>query len=479
MYRLTKEDINHITSICYKEFFGVFSTKSDIHMKKYSEIDELEFKKKFSLVADYAKKIVGSTKIKEIIHKKYFSSENYYRSKLGSVDEVTQKCIELMVAGIDSKIGIVSETPNGQKNPEFSVFKLGVGQHVKQHALLEIEIEKIFNATTEYEAIKAEWNNLEVEDDFEPHDYMFNDMYKTIQGHDVIAARVRGKMHKHNGTHCDDWFEYASLGRWNIIAVSDGAGSKMFSRIGAKLSCRATIKSFQEQLQDFTFKCEDISAEKLDTQLLSEDQNELNQIIMNSVHAAKNSLFQFVEENKLNQQFTKRLSGRPIELNDLYSTLLLSIQTNITIKNEEYSLILSFQIGDGTIAVIFESGESEITCDVMGTADSGEYSSETEFLVSKKLTSSLISRISPKVINVKKFKGIMVMSDGVADDYFPASQEMNRLYNDLISYQIIERSEDKTESTNAASVRLQKWLDEYYKKGSFDDRTLVVMHREG
>ncbi len=60
-------------------------------------------------------------------------------------------------------------------------------------------------------------------------------------GSRVVAARVRGKKHKHEGTNCDDWYEVANLGNITLIAVSDGAGSKKFSRIGARESCKAAV----------------------------------------------------------------------------------------------------------------------------------------------------------------------------------------------------------------------------------------------
>src|SRR5207237_7970690 len=34
------------------------------------------------------------------------------------------------------------------------------------------------------------------------------------EGWPILAARVRGKKHKHEGTHCDDWFEFATAGPW-------------------------------------------------------------------------------------------------------------------------------------------------------------------------------------------------------------------------------------------------------------------------
>lgn len=57
----------------------------------------------------------------------------------------------------------------------------------------------------------------------------------------VIAARVRGKQHKHDGSNCDDWYEVANLDGITLLAVADGAGSKKFSRIGARESCRAAL----------------------------------------------------------------------------------------------------------------------------------------------------------------------------------------------------------------------------------------------
>ncbi len=53
----------------------------------------------------------------------------------------------------------------------------------------------------------------------------------------MLAARIRGKKHKHEGTNCDDWFEVRLAGRWTVIAVADGAGSRKFSRLGARASC--------------------------------------------------------------------------------------------------------------------------------------------------------------------------------------------------------------------------------------------------
>ena len=73
-------------------------------------------------------------------------------------------------------------------------------------------------------------------------------------GFKILAAWVRGKKHKHEGTNCDDWFEIARSGKWGIIAVSDGAGSKMFSRVGARVACKAAVNYLINQLQKHQIK---------------------------------------------------------------------------------------------------------------------------------------------------------------------------------------------------------------------------------
>ena len=78
-------------------------------------------------------------------------------------------------------------------------------------------------------------------DEPDPHEESQTLSLPVGDGWTVTGARVRGKKHKHEGTHCDDWFEARQSGSWVIIAVSDGAGSSKFSRIGARASCQAAV----------------------------------------------------------------------------------------------------------------------------------------------------------------------------------------------------------------------------------------------
>src|SRR5215813_5441052 len=91
-------------------------------------------------------------------------------------------------------------------------------------------------------SLTTQWRYEPVPDDPERHAEFDQRAGISPEGLPIIGARVRGKKHKHEGTNCDDWFEFCNSGAWTIITVSDGAGAKIFSRIGAKTSCEAAIE---------------------------------------------------------------------------------------------------------------------------------------------------------------------------------------------------------------------------------------------
>ena len=166
----------------------------------------------------------------------------------------------------------------------------------------------------------------------------------------------------------------------------------------------------------------------------------------------------------------------------------------------------------------------------MLTADSGAYSGETDFLSERNTRAEVIggkTRVSRGTSDT-----ILLMTDGVADDYFPAQPMMKRLYLDLclngilpmegeyssaedpapIRYRSVSLSQqsvalqyakqlmpdgseaaantlwDKRDALKCHSLeafrmnigdtpeeRLRVWLDNYNERGSFDDRTLAAV----
>ncbi len=366
-------------------------------------------------------------------------------------------------------------------------------------------------------------------------------------GFKIIAARVRGKKHKHEGTNCDDWFEIARSGEWGIIAVADGAGSKMFSRIGAREACQAASRYLVAQLREHHLTNRDTwSTETFARNEVYQFKEPDIELTQNFLHEAMQVAYEAVEkayyDRDNSKYYYKALGNRDLTLSDFSTTLLLAIHTTITYKATHYSLVLSCQIGDGIAAAIYKN---KAVTSVLGEIEPNGFSGETQFLTSTK------PPLAKNYLGTKTFpffsplRALMVMTDGVADDHFPPITGMLRLFGDMILNGIIPitasvglsqeeqdlikakqsdyvkvqeyLTEQGTRATHMSSVakyaqivnqtleelittptrlaagipaeittqldltpenRLQLWLETYHVRGSFDDRTLVILFEE-
>lgn len=209
-------------------------------------------------------------------------------------------------------------------------------------------------------------------------------------------------------------------------------------------------------------------------------------------------------------------------------TLLLAVCRAVEVDGRPLQFVMACQVGDGMVGVVHRDGRAF----PLGAADSGGHAGETEFLTSAGKTDPdfLAGKTDGKVIDMQ---ALLVMTDGVADDYFPGDTHLARLWADLVVNGIpdltpppegvvaadeygtpIERvMADPRETVTlhsaeafaerlgttadelvkhpprlragrrpvrgaTAADRLRAWLDAYHVRGSFDDRTLVCIHRE-
>jgi len=349
------------------------------------------------------------------------------------------------------------------------------------------------------------------------------------EGYLLLGARVRGKKHKHEGTNCDDWFHTQISGRWTIVAVADGAGSKKLSRVGARVSCERASQLLAERLAGIQFHQA--------FNFMSEEAELIQKNLYDAVRAAFFAVEKAAGDRADNPAYQKYM-GRKTAPEDLSATLLLLVHTTYPTRTGEESLVMSYQVGDGVAAVLNPQGK--IT--QLGKPDSGAYSGETDFLTSRKqLDVEQLSRRTD--LFQGPLRALLVMTDGVADDYFPADPGMSRLYADLVLTGILKPDAAGADaakppfhpadgrldmpfevntaegiqqvSLRSAAVyaselgipveqlaasqpllsqglassplprlfdspqeRLRAWLDYYHVRGSFDDRTLVVLHSE-
>ena len=209
----------------------------------------------------------------------------------------------------------------------------------------------------------------------------------------------------------------------------------------------------------------------------------------------------------------------------------------IPLENGE-SFVISVTVGDGNIAAVNAEGNFSSALKLLGGADKGGFSGETEFLDKTKTNEKLYA--DTKIMR-GKITSLMMMTDGVADDYYPNSPNLLALYLDLMlngiidfpnesgkelggmiapepesypwvndgkteislcySKNILEKNELTLESLwemrfgelmrksslsahgitlpESRSERLKIWLDNYSRRGSFDDRTLLIICPKG
>lgn len=383
----------------------------------------------------------------------------------------------------------------------------------------------------------AMWKYNPVPDSPEPFpESVFEE--KNSGGFTVTAAAVRGKKHKHDGSNRDDAFAFEILDGAVIAAVSDGAGSKPFSRIGAKAACEAVIKYGKIKFSAITKEYPDCR-EKLGKPLDSGDFGAVCSKIAETLRGSCAEAFAAVEaafEKRKDYPEFEEAIGRKPELKDFSCTLLAAVIIPVETANGREYLTASIQVGDGMIAAIDEGAEFGNALIILGEADSGGFAGETEFITSEQFQNpeSLMSRTK---IRRGKMSGLMMMTDGVADDYYPNNPQLLRLALDLKLNGIMQIGEgvipaDKAVPEPAAypwvndgdvlyalqyaknvlaetglsleelwkdkglqrkaslaefdivheksrAEMLKVWLDNYVERGSFDDRTLLLINCGG
>lgn len=349
---------------------------------------------------------------------------------------------------------------------------------------------------------------------------------------EIIGARVRGKKHKHEGSNCDDYFETAATDDCFIAVVCDGAGSKKFSRIGARSASEAAVAFIKEKLTalftDLPAIRDGLCADLKSAEFMAAC-GRVASIVQQSAREAFSAQQKELERIAEDDNYEKALGRKPV-LSDLSATFLAAVVIPLEIDGKKQNFMACVQIGDGCICAVDQNAPAPACVKLMGEADSGKFSGETDFLSEKNSENAAIgkkTRVSRGSSDI-----IMLMSDGAADDYFPAAPMMERLVLDLglngiipmkgelsvgedpapIRFQSVSLSrqsvalqyakqllaDSSPEAINALwdkraalrchsleafrmnigdtpEERLRVWLDNYNERGSFDDRTLVVI----
>lgn len=379
------------------------------------------------------------------------------------------------------------------------------------------------------------WQYKDIVDDGTEMHSEFHKKHTLTESAEIIGARIRGKKHKHEGTNCDDYFETAVTDDCVIAVVCDGAGSKRLSRIGSRISAETAVNFLKEKLAELFDKKPEIRsglcAELNSTEFMASC-GRIAPLLQESARQAFVAQQSQIITLTADEKYIAALERVPV-ISDLYTTFLAAVIVPLVIDGKRETFLACVQIGDGCICAVNSKANSENCLRLMGEADSGAFSGETEFLSDKNSRPEILG--AKTRISRGSSDTILLMTDGVADDYFPAQPMIKRLFLDLslngilpmergsynapggedpapirfksvspsqqsvalqYSKQLLsEKSDsavnalwDKREALfchsleafrmnigDTADERLCTWLDNYNERGSFDDRTLVAV----
>lgn len=278
----------------------------------------------------------------------------------------------------------------------------------------------------------------------------------------IVAASLRGRSHAQEGKPRDDAFRFATTHGWQVLAVSDGAGSACYSREGARLACEKAVAVCCERLDNepyrntFEANIKNLS----DTPTEPEKRKPVGDSLYSLLcHAA----------NQARQAIAQEAAQQGKETRTYAATLLLCVA-----KHFEFGWFVgSFWVGDGAIA-LYRRDTTPHTVYLMGEPDEGEYGGQTRFLTMPEVfsdASALYCRLRFRLVD--DFSALFLMTDGVSDPKFETTNNLKNaekwdaLWDELTAADAL---------TNAAESEqaLLEWLG-FPSPGNHDDRTLLVL----
>ena len=278
----------------------------------------------------------------------------------------------------------------------------------------------------------------------------------------IVAASLRGRSHAQEGKPRDDAFQFATTHDWQVLAVSDGAGSACYSREGARLACEKAVAVCCERLDNEPYR----DGFEAHIKALSAIPDETNKrkpvgdgLYTLLCHAA----------NQARQAIAQEAAQQGKETRTYAATLLLCVAKHFPFG----WFVGSFWVGDGAIA-LYRRDTTPHTVYLMGEPDEGEYGGQTRFLTMPEVfsdASALYCRLRFQLVD--DFSALFLMTDGVSDPKFETTNNLKNaekwdaLWDELTAADALTNTADSEQT-------LLEWLG-FPSPGNHDDRTLLVL----
>lgn len=278
----------------------------------------------------------------------------------------------------------------------------------------------------------------------------------------IVVASKRGRSHAHEGKFREDDFAVNILPNdWNIVSVSDGAGSAIASREGSRLATVTINQFFNSQ------------------EILSGLENNINRMYASGYSReeqldAEQNIKNVLSESVLHvhQTLEKTAAENVLSVNDLHATLIFTLLKKFSFGY----VILSFGVGDCPINLI-NPDFSEVK--LLNQMDVGEFGGGTRFITMKEIfNDQMNSRF--RIICVKDFSYLVLMTDGIYDPKFITENKLEdteswtSFFEDLAG-----NNDDRTKADFINDEKIDEelliWSD-FWSRGNHDDRTLAIIY---
>ncbi|WP_336958232.1 PP2C family serine/threonine-protein phosphatase [Chryseobacterium contaminans] len=277
----------------------------------------------------------------------------------------------------------------------------------------------------------------------------------------IVVASKRGRSHAHEGKFREDDFAVNKLpADWNMISVSDGAGSAVMAREGSRLATDSINQFFSSR------------------EVLNEIENHIHIIYTSEgtekEQEAKENVIRRLYEGVLYVHHTleKAASENNFSINDLHATLIFTL-----VKKFSYGyVILSFGVGDCPINLI-HTDFSKV--ELLNTMDVGEFSGGTRFITMKEIfNDQIVSRFG--ITCVEDFSYLVLMTDGIYDPKFLTENKLEDTVSWKIFFDDLNGNNDDLAKVdflndNEIAQQLLHWAD-FWSRGNHDDRTLAIIY---
>jgi hypothetical protein len=267
--------------------------------------------------------------------------------------------------------------------------------------------------------------------------------------HRLLAASQRGRSHAHGGAFRDDdvWIAHDAASGWNVLIVTDGAGSARYSRRGAALAAQ----HMGQHLLSQGFADLDAAVQTW-CQAPGQSSHPLHLLLYPHFGNAAWSALHAIEA---------QAQADAADPKDYATTVHCALHC----PTPEGAFVASFGIGDGLVCAYTPGDQPRL----MGRPDTGAFAGQTQFLDRTILGDAQAVWARIDIAHVGHSSALILMTDGIGDPFFESPQA----HSDGLQWQRLWAELAPALASQEPASALLQWMD-FFKPGYHDDRTLAL-----